>query len=157
MIVGQGDRIYPSKKDAWIVGILWLVIVASLVSAVAIAFSGMSLWSIVLQELLVGAVIVFCLSLLRNTYYTLTADSLIVRTGPIRETIPIAVIESVTPSRAIWSSAALSMDRLHVQFQGSRFGTYIAPEDKAGFLQDLASRSPELVFEVNRVIKRVDS
>jgi hypothetical protein len=111
MIVGQGDLVYPSKKDVWIVATLWLVVIASLVSGVTTVFSGMPLWAIVLQEFLVGAIIVFCLSLLRNTYYILTADSLIVRTGPIRETIPIADIESVTPSRAIWSSAALSMDQ----------------------------------------------
>ena len=77
---------YRSKRDAWIVIILWLVIIISLASAVYIPFAESSIVAIVVQEIL------------------------------------------------MLGTAA-----------------YISPEDKTGFLQDLADRSPGLRFVGDRV------
>lgn len=147
------DSVYRSKRDAWIVIILWLVILVSLASAIYIPFSGTSPLAIVFQEILMLGTAAFCYSILRWTEYTLKGTDLHVRSGPIRSTIPISDIGQVLPSRSAWSSAALSLDRLQIKLVDSRTAAYISPEDKTGFLQDLAARSPDLRFEVDRVVR----
>lgn len=148
------EKIYPSEKDSWIVALLLLIIVSTVVVMVSVPFSGDPPLVIVLEELLLVGMIAFTGSLWRNTNYTLTDEELLVRAGPIRERIPLATIKSVKPSRALWASAALSLDRLHIRHDGSRFGTYISPADKQTFLRDLAERVPTLTLEAGQIIRR---
>ena len=82
------EKLYRSKRDAWIVIILWLVIIVSLGSAIYIPFSETSLVAIVFQEILMLGMAAFCYSILRWTDYTLKGANLYVRSGPIRSTIP---------------------------------------------------------------------
>lgn len=147
------DSVYRSKRDAWIVIILWLVIIISLASAIYIPFAESSVIAIAVQEILMLGTAAFCYSTLRWTDYTLKGADLYVRSGPIRSTIAISDIEQVVPSRSAWSSAALSLDRLQIILVDSRTAAYISPEDKRGFLRDLAARSPDLRFEVDRVVR----
>jgi hypothetical protein len=97
--------------------------------------------------------VAFCLSILRNTYYVLESDHLFIRSGWFRWRTHYSDIVEVRPSRAIWSSAALSMDRLYVRHRRVPASSYISPEDKEGFMRDLAFRSPDLVFQDGRVVR----
>jgi hypothetical protein len=78
---------------------------------------------------------------------------LYIRSVWFRWRTPYGEIEEVRPTRKIWSSAALSMDRLYVRHRRAHLSSFISPEDKEGFMRDLASRSPDLVFEGDRLIK----
>jgi hypothetical protein len=77
--------------------------------------------------------------LLLTTRYVLSADALKVTSGPFRWTVRIADIKSVTPTRSMISSPALSLQRLEI-----RYGTYqsviISPADRDGFLRALEAR-----------------
>jgi len=146
-------RIYPSKRDLWIVAILWAIILFSLASIVYIFYTVTSIASIIAQESFFLIIVAFCLSILRNTYYVLEGDHLLVRSGWFRWRIKLADIEEVAPTRKLWSSAALSVDRLYVRHGSSRAGTYISPEDKDGFMRDLAARSPDLVLAEEKVVR----
>lgn len=146
-------KVYPSKRDWWIVGILWLVIVFCVASMLYIFYAVTSIPTIIAQQALFLIMVAFCLSILRNTYYVLEDDHLLIRSGWFRWRTLFAEIEEVAPTRKAWSSAALSMDRLHVRHRISRSSSYISPEDKEGFLRDLASRSPHLVLEGDRVVR----
>ena len=146
-------KVYYSKRDAWIVFILWAIITFGTVSAVVVTFSFTSILRLLTLEVLFLSLVAFCLSILRSTYYTLTSDSLVVRSGPFRWTIGLDTIVEVVPARNLYSSAALSLDRLHIRQRGSRSSTYISPKDKESFLRELAARSPDLVFSVDRVIR----
>ncbi|MDX1614679.1 MAG: PH domain-containing protein [Candidatus Promineifilaceae bacterium] len=148
------ENIYYSKKDGWIVALLLLIIVSTMVVMVSVLYSGDPPLVIVLEELLLVGIVAFTGSLWRNTNYTLTDEELLVRAGPIRERIPLAAIKSVRPSRALWSSAALLLDRLHIRHNGSRLGTYISPADKQAFLRDLAERVPALTLEAGQITRR---
>ncbi len=150
---GFSDKLYYSKRDPWIVFILWAIITFATVSAVVITFSSSSILGLLVLEALFLGLVAFCLSILRSTYYTLTDDSLRVRSGPFRWTIKFDTVEEVVPARNLYSSAALSLDRLHIRQKGSRSSTYISPKDKEAFLQELATRSMDLVFSVDRVIQ----
>jgi membrane protein YdbS with pleckstrin-like domain len=146
-------KVYPSKRDTWIVVVLWLVIIFCVASMIYIFYSVTSIAVIIAQQSLFLILVAFCLSILRNTYYVLEVDHLLIRSGWFRWRTKYADIEEVTPSRKVWSSAALSMDRLYVRHRTLRSSSYISPEEKEGFMRDLASRSPDLEFKVDRVVK----
>jgi membrane protein YdbS with pleckstrin-like domain len=149
-------KVYPSKRDRWIVGLLWLIIAFCVASMVYIFYTVTSIAVIIAQESLFLVLDAFCLSILRNTYYVLEDDYLLIRSGWFRWRTPFIDILEVTPSRKIWSSAALSMDRLYVRHRKLPSSSYISPEDKEGFLRDLASRSNQLVFQGDRVVRNDD-
>jgi membrane protein YdbS with pleckstrin-like domain len=124
-------KVYPSKRDRWLVGVLWFVIVFSIASMLFVFYTVTSIVSIITQVALFLVIVAFCLSILRNTYYVLEGDQLLIRSGWFRWRTKFVDIEEVTPSRKAWSSAALSMDRLYVRHRTLRSSSYISPEDKA--------------------------
>jgi hypothetical protein len=89
----QDDLIFPSKRDAWLVGTLWLVILVSAAGAVYTFTLSLSIVSLFVQEVMWVGIIAFCLSILRSTYYTIKADSLEVRSGPFKWTTKVLLVE----------------------------------------------------------------
>jgi hypothetical protein len=149
----QEDLIFPSKRDAWIVAVLWLIILVSAAGAIAALTMSLSIVSLLVQEVMWIGIIVFCFSILRSTYYVIKTESLLVRTGPFKWTILFEDIEEVVPSRKAWSSASLSMDRLYIDHKSSTGGTYISPEDKQVFLAALAERTSALQLDGERLVR----
>ncbi len=146
------DRIYYSKRDTWIVLLLWGITLFAAGSAIYITFLDLRVISLISQEIFFLIIVAISLSILRSTYYVLQKEGLFIRTGPFRWTIPYKDIRKVVPERNLWSSAALSIHRLHITHGQSKTGTYISPQDEQAFLRDLAERSPSLVIEENKVI-----
>lgn len=146
------DKRYESQKDGWIVALLWLVIVTGLAGGAFTLFTGDS-WPVrLLMAGLMFGMAAFTWSVLRATDYTLTGRELKVRSGPIRWTIALDKIVEVRPTRQLWSSAALSVDRLQIRQQGEKLGSYISPLDREAFLADLAGRAPQLVRDGERLV-----
>jgi hypothetical protein len=75
----------------------------------------------------------FELWLLFSTGYTLESTRLLIRSGPFSWTVPLAEIQSITPTRNPLSSPALSLDRLLIR-HGKKGQIMISPADKQGFL-----------------------
>jgi hypothetical protein len=69
---------------------------------------------------------------------------LCVRHGLLSWRIPLDTIQKVSPARNYFSSAALSRDKLRIQFGKGYREIYISPRDRAGFLQELARLNPAL-------------
>jgi hypothetical protein len=150
--------IYPAKKDKWAAGIL--LIIALLLMGV-----GILVWYLVLAGMLpiipptlipvfvppmVGIVLLW---ILYGTNYEMTASDLIVRFGPIRWRMPLERIVKVVPRRKVFGrpgwALGLSLDRLEIEFlkangKVSRLPLCISPEDKAGFVRELAEAIPGL-------------
>jgi hypothetical protein len=76
---------------------------------------------------------------LLGTRYTIDGTLLFVRSGPSRWTIPIRDIRSITPTRALTSSPALSLDRLRIEYSDGRV-LLVSPREKETFLRDLQDR-----------------
>lgn len=98
-------------------------------------------------SLLAGAAIIILslgvpVWLLFATYYRTDADSLYVRSGPFSWTIPLAEIESVKPSRAAWSSPALSLDRLDIRYSGGR-RILVSPQDRDAFINAVSKQTTQ--------------
>lgn len=146
------DRIYYSKRDTWIVLLLWGITLFAAGSAIYITFLDLRVLSLISQEIFFLIIVAISLSILRSTYYVIQKEGLFIRTGPFRWTIPYNDIRRVTPERNLWSSAALSIDRLHITHGQSKKGSYISPKDEQAFMRDLAERSPSLVIKDNEVV-----
>lgn len=141
---------YPSKIDWWISLIL---LAASLMD---FGIGGVLLYAAVVQAaplpvLFAGIVSVLVAALLLWIYASTGCDirppDLVVRSGPFRFSIPLdAIAEVKQKSRFSFELAwnfALSQDRLLIKYRKPNgrmalFGVAVSPEDKEGFLQELA-------------------
>ncbi len=82
-----------------------------------------------------------------GTYYELRDEYLYCRCGPFSEKITYPKIKSVKLSRNMLSSMALSLDRIEVKQHGKGYvlgTTYISPENREQFMNELISRCKNL-------------
>ncbi|MDP6778216.1 MAG: PH domain-containing protein [Candidatus Latescibacteria bacterium] len=147
-------RIYPSKRDRWIVWVLWIcVLVLLFVAAHGLVRSGFRT-----SMLIVAAVCLLSvwttLATLYGTSYVLSSDRLLVRSWLFRWRVDLSAITEVSPTRSSLSGPALSLDRLQIKYRGSSGGLQISPVDKRGFLEDLVARAPYLELEGDRAVQR---
>lgn len=135
---------FVSKRDWWIVALIWGGALLALFAGVD-QLSGPG--SPALRgafSLLCVAIAVFMLWVLYRTEYILTMEDLLVRCGPFRYRIPLAGVDSVTPSRNPLSSPACSLDRLLIKWADGRKQILISPDPKADFLRALDQRCAQL-------------
>ena len=125
-----------SKIDGWLAAVL-LLSIALLVAGLwtAHAQDGPLPVALALPILLLGAGLP--LWILAGTHYTFVGDALVVRCGPFRWRIPLREIRSVTPTRDMLASPALSLDRLRIDYGVGRT-VMVSPADKDAFLRALA-------------------
>jgi len=157
MAGSPGDDVrFASKRDAWLMVILWVTAVVLVGAGVCLLFvPGPVLPGILLAVLLLLAA-VFVIWLPYTTAYTVTASMLEIRCGPFQSRVNLAGIEEITPSQSMLASPACSLDRLHVVCGGSggaRRDVLISPSDKAGFLAAVARRTPHLVVQGDRLVR----
>jgi len=147
---GMPAERHPSKRDGWLVVLLWASAVVDLaVSAfLAVQLCGPAWWMV---PLLAG-VGVWTIHLLYSTDYTLDGDTLAVRSSFFRWRIPLADIDSVEPTTNPLSSPACSLDRLLIRYGKKRI--MISPEDKAAFLHSLVTRAPHLELRGSEARRR---
>lgn len=116
-----------------------LLILALVIQTVALVFVSINRVDPTATTIMVVATILLWAligSTLRFTHYTVTGNTLKVRSGPFSWTIPIDQIQSVTATRNPLSSPALSMDRLRITW-GKNRRLMVSPADKKGFLKAL--------------------
>lgn len=144
---------FQSKRDAWIVAIIWAGALVSATGGVAQLSSAAPLvWRLSLLTLLMAAA-AFMLWLIYNIDYTLDNDELRIRCGPFRYLVPLSEIDLVQPSRNPLSSPAASLDRLLIKWHEGRRRILISPAPKADFLRELDRRCPQLTLEGDRLVK----
>lgn len=136
---------FESKRDAWIVVLIWAGALMSAYAALDQIDSPVSV--------LFAAAAAFMLWVLYGIRYTLTDERLLVRCGPFRFRVPLAEIGSVTPSRNPLSSPAASLDRLLIKWDDERRRILVSPSDKAGFLRELERRCPQLRLDGDRLLR----
>ena len=104
-------RVFTSKKDAWLVSLIWGSAILPLVAGLLIVWTDAKAGS----YLITISVITFTLILAASfpLYYELTEHELVIRSGLFRWRVPLDGIEEIRPTRSILSAPALSIDRLH--------------------------------------------
>ena len=137
----QADTLwFKSKVDGW----MGVVIVALPVTQVGSAIYAISIGdSEGLIASLVGLAVIAAIYglVVAPVRYGITDDALLVHFGVIRQRIRFDAIREVYPTRALWSSPALSLDRLAVTTGRGPFNlTLISPERRDEFLALLSAR-----------------
>lgn len=119
---------FSSKIDLWLLLVLLLTIAACLFAAFGSLRTGNFLAAIIV--LVFGAGLPAWLLL--STYYTVTDEALIVRSGPFRWRVELTAISSVQPTNNPGSSPALSLDRLAIHYDNGK-RLLVSPQDQPGF------------------------
>jgi Bacterial PH domain len=148
--------LHRSKKDGWLVGLVWggalaPVAVGLFILLVRGGDPGPG-WALVRAGVIVVAVV------LLTTYplnYDVASGELVARCGLMRWRVPLASIQEVRPSRNPASAPTWSLDRLRVEYlKGGESRTlYVSPEDKAAFMRDLADASLGLELRGDRLVR----
>ena len=147
------ERRFPSKRDLWLVIVLWAAALGLVYGSIDVATSPTPAVFKALFLLICIPSAVLIPWILYGTSYTLTEETLLIRCGPFRNRVPVSAIQEVTPSRSPMSSPACSLDRLHIQYRGSRHGILVSPSDKQSFLQDLAGLDSQLSLQGDRIVR----
>jgi hypothetical protein len=148
--MAESARKFESKRDGWIMALLWSGVFIS-VYAFWAAWPELTAFELKYSLPLVIATCALLLWFGYGTSYQVEGEFLLVRCGPIRSRVLLSEIEEVLPSRNPLSAPACSLDRLHVRTRMGR-GVLISPEDKVGFLNALAASASQLRVEGHRAI-----
>jgi hypothetical protein len=139
-MAAEAKFIYKSKISWGLVLFIFL--------ALAIPLGFMLAEGVWLGIVLVLLTALLPLSIFRNTYYEINGGDLVITSGfLVKQTIPIASIRSVKPSRNLIASPALSLDRQEIKFGRYDFVLISLKDiDKPRFYAELKSRNPGIVF-----------
>ena len=119
---------FSSKIDLWLLLVLLLAIAVCTIAAFGSLRTGNWLSAIVV--LVVGAGLPVWLLL--STHYTITDETLVVRSGPFSWRVELTAISSIQPTSNPVSSPALSLDRLAIHY-GNGKRLLVSPQDQEGF------------------------
>ncbi len=144
---------YVSKRDLWIVAMIWLGALVSAYAGIAQLSTAGPLAARLAALIALLAAAGFMLWVLYGTHYTLTDAHLLIRCGPFRYRVPLSELDLVQPSRNPLSSPACSLDRLLLKWRGARKRILISPERKTDFVRDVQRRCPQLKRDGDRLIR----
>jgi hypothetical protein len=132
------EQVYKSKIDTWLTIVMAAVVIVCLtIFLLSFLTGGASAIAATLPALILG--VGLPVWLMTSTCYTLSDNTLLVKSGPFKWKIPISQITSATPTSNPLSSPALSLDRIRIDYGRGR-SIMISPKDKARFIQDFESR-----------------
>lgn len=123
--------VFKSKVDIWIAAVVVAAMILVAITMIPVMTISTTTALVSICGLLLG--VGLPLWVLFGTYYVVEHGNLRIRSGPLRWSIALSDITSVEPSRAWWSSPALSLDRLKISY-GNGKHILVSPLDKTKFL-----------------------
>ena len=148
-----------SKKDWRVLLVVWIAMLLPL----AFGFIAIHIESepvLVISgwiSLITALLLILALSALSfPLYYEIEVTVLRIRSGLLRQEIPLASIQTVFPTRNPLVAAAWSLDRLQINYQlGKRpLCALIAPRDTTSFLRELAEHDCNLEMKADALMRR---
>jgi uncharacterized membrane protein YdbT with pleckstrin-like domain len=132
---------YYSKIDLWYKILILIVIIILIASLVMLIFTNKSI-DVIFAGIIIVLILAFILSITFNTYYEFKDDYLYCRSGIFSEKIKYKDIKSVKKSNNMFSSMALSRDRIEIKTSNNIFLglTYISPFNQDEFMEMLSKR-----------------
>ncbi len=124
---------FRSKVDAWVVITLVLAAAMALLAAYALPSRDVR-FGLLGPVLLVAVGAGLPLWILLSTSYAVKDRALVIRSGPFGWRIPLSEITRMAPTRAAWSSPALSLDRLRIEY-GAGKTVLVSPTDHGAFMR----------------------
>jgi hypothetical protein len=147
-------RVFVSKKDPWLVSLIWGSAILPLVAGLLIVWTDLQAGSYLIT--ISALTFILLLAATFPLYYELTEHELVIRSGLFRWRVPLDRIHEVRPIRSLLSAPALSLDRLLIRFErrDGGFGlAMISPRDRAGFLREVAARTHGMMFVGERLVR----
>jgi hypothetical protein len=99
-----------------------------------------------LAGILIPAAILVAITPMFHVVYRITGDTLVVRQGWLRWRLPLAQVRTLKATRQIWSSPALSLDRIEIRTDRGLW-LMVSPADQAVFVSAIRARVPAVALE----------
>lgn len=99
-----------------------------------------------LAGILIHAAILLAITPIFHVTYRITGDTLVVRQGWLRWRLPLAQVRTLKATRQIWSSPALSLDRIEIRTDRGLW-LMVSPADQAGFINAIRAKVPDVALE----------
>ncbi len=130
------SRRFASERDTWLVVLGLSAAFVSVVAVVPLLMANVDGFVKVVTAglLILTAVLVSWVYL--GTYYVVEADELKVQSGPFHWRISIEEIHRISPTRAPWSSPALSLNRLRIDYGDGKW-ILLSPKRREEFIHSL--------------------
>ena len=125
---------FRSAVDWWYYLVIALVVVTLWFSLAPLVRTGQI--SMILAVVLVVSSLGPLIWLLVSTFYRIDGELLEIKSGPFRWRLKVLEIVSATPRRSLWSSPALSLDRIELKYESTK-KIMVSPKDKQGFLREI--------------------
>lgn len=125
---------YYSKRDRFYAVMIWGTALFTLYVLVQMLAAREPMEPLAVLVLL--SILIFLLSMWFGTYYVFREEDILARSGWIRDRYRYGDITEIRRSRSLYSSLALSRQRMAVYIRG-RLKGYISPLDERGFLLEL--------------------
>ncbi|MGH0430892.1 PH domain-containing protein [Bacillus hominis] len=126
---------FPSKKDAWLYPIFFIVVGACF----APIFAGREYF---LLFFTIPLAILFIWSWF-STKYTVGEETITIRSGLVKKSIFIRDIKRISDTKNPIAAHALSFDRLEIVY-GAHNTEIISPENKEYFISHVKSKNPHI-------------
>lgn len=139
---------FPAKKDIWFFLIFWGIILAIVlllffdVGTTETPLSSGSLMGMIFMTLL----ILFLVWIWFKTGYTIEDGSIIIRFGPIKQTVKIEDITRINKVKSPFTAPSLAIARLEI-FYGKYNVVQISPKNEVRFVQALLEKNPHINVE----------
>ena len=135
------DHVFPTRVDRWLVAVLAVSFAGSVAAVLAAAREEPE--EATIAGLMVGASFALVAAVAVPTHYIVRERELVIRSGFIRRSIPLASIRRVYPTRNPLSAPAWSLKRLGIEYHtGARRGlALISPAAREEFLDIISRRA----------------
>ena len=127
---------FRSAVDPWFY-FLVVFLPLAVVGTIAPLLCNANSTALILAAIIFLPVITFPTWLLFSTYYRVDAAVLRIHAGPLSWSVPLDQIRSITPSRSLTSSPALSLNRLKIEYGYYQHVVWVSPKHKTAFLEAL--------------------
>ncbi|HEY0929851.1 MAG TPA: PH domain-containing protein [Gemmatimonas sp.] len=136
---------FQSRIDLWLVVVVMVPLVAALAALGTRMQQGITK-GLVLSTLMMLLALLGSMWLFVDTSYAATADELRIRSGPFRESVPLALLQRIRPTNRLDAAPALSLHRLELQYGAGRVAI-ISPRQRDEFIATLTRMAPHVVVE----------
>ncbi|QLA80029.1 hypothetical protein EXV95_04860 [Acidovorax sp. JMULE5] len=148
--MAQTRAFFHSRVDSWLIaigplaGLTAITAVAGVVGPFVLNSGGSPPILALVAAIVALTLLLLPLWLVLDTNYTLTADELLIRSGPFRWRIALGDMREVSPSNSWISSPALSLDRLRIRYGADR-SILVSPREKQRFIDALRQCCPSVL------------
>jgi len=139
---------FKSKIDWWFYLVIAVMVLGNVFSLLMLILGGDRLAGVIVLSIFTPINLLLIVPMWRNTYYYVGDGVLVVKCGLFTYgRIPISAITSVSPSRSLYSSAAMSFDRLEVRYvkKGYPLSILVSPVDKNAFAAALLKQNDKIL------------